>query len=67
MSLLHGNTSLNGNGSVKDFVWQANGGSRSVNGRSKFWQMHGVGLQNAEGLIETLTPGQVLAFEPILR
>jgi len=33
---------------------------------SKFWQMHGVGLQNAEGLIETLTPGQVLAFEPIL-
>ncbi|HEY6120669.1 MAG TPA: aminopeptidase P N-terminal domain-containing protein [Pyrinomonadaceae bacterium] len=33
---------------------------------AKFWQMHGVGLQNAEGLIETLTPGQVLAFEPIL-
>jgi Xaa-Pro aminopeptidase len=33
---------------------------------AKFWQMHGVGLQNAEGLIEMLTPGQVLAFEPIL-
>jgi len=33
---------------------------------SKFWQMHGVGVENAEGLIDTLNVGQVLAFEPIL-
>jgi Xaa-Pro aminopeptidase len=33
---------------------------------SKFWQMHGVGLMSAEGLIDTITVGQVLAFEPIL-
>ena len=33
---------------------------------SRFWQMHGVGLESAEGLIDTLTVGQVLAFEPIL-
>ena len=33
---------------------------------SRFWQMHGVGLASAEGLIETLAAGQVLAFEPIL-
>lgn len=31
-----------------------------------FWQMHGVGLESAEGLVETFTAGQVLAFEPIL-
>ena len=31
-----------------------------------FWQMHGVGLESAEGLIETFSVGQVLAFEPIL-
>jgi Xaa-Pro aminopeptidase len=33
---------------------------------TKFWQMHGVGLESAEGLVETFTAGQVLAFEPIL-
>jgi len=33
---------------------------------SKFWQMHGVGLESAEGLIDKITVGQVLAFEPIL-
>jgi Xaa-Pro aminopeptidase len=33
---------------------------------SRFWQMHGVGLASAEGSIDTLTVGQVLAFEPIL-
>jgi Xaa-Pro aminopeptidase len=33
---------------------------------SRFWQMHGVGLASAEGLIELLVAGQVLAFEPIL-
>jgi Xaa-Pro aminopeptidase len=33
---------------------------------AKFWQMHGVGLANAEGLIDTLSVGQVLAFEPTL-
>jgi Xaa-Pro aminopeptidase len=33
---------------------------------SRFWQMHGVGLASAEGFIETLAAGQVLAFEPIL-
>lgn len=33
---------------------------------SRFWQMHGVGLASAEGLIESLVAGQVLAFEPIL-
>jgi Xaa-Pro aminopeptidase len=32
----------------------------------KFWQMHGVGLASAEGSIDTITVGQVLAFEPIL-
>lgn len=31
-----------------------------------FWQMHGVGLDSAEGLIDTFATGQVLAFEPIL-
>lgn len=35
-------------------------------GGARFWQMHGVGLASAEGLIETLAAGQVLAFEPIL-
>jgi Xaa-Pro aminopeptidase len=33
---------------------------------SKFWQMHGVGIEGAEGLINTINVGQVLAFEPIL-
>ena len=33
---------------------------------TQFWQMHGVGLESAEGLIETFSVGQVLAFEPIL-
>lgn len=33
---------------------------------TKFWQMHGVGLESAEGLIEIISVGQVLAFEPIL-
>src|SRR5258705_2633934 len=33
---------------------------------SKYWQMHGVGIGDAEGRIDTLRVGQVLAFEPIL-
>jgi Xaa-Pro aminopeptidase len=33
---------------------------------SEFWQIHGVGLAAAEGLVTTLQPGQVVAFEPIL-
>ena len=33
---------------------------------TKMWQMHGVGLQSAEGLIETVAVGQCLAFEPII-
>lgn len=33
---------------------------------SKFWQMHGVGIASAEGLIDMVSVGQVLAFEPIL-
>jgi Xaa-Pro aminopeptidase len=32
----------------------------------KFWQMHGVGLESAEGLIDKISVGQVFAFEPIL-
>jgi Xaa-Pro aminopeptidase len=32
----------------------------------KLWQMHGVGIESAEGLIDKLAVGQVLAFEPIL-
>jgi Xaa-Pro aminopeptidase len=32
----------------------------------KLWQMHGVGIESAEGLIDNLAVGQVLAFEPIL-
>jgi Xaa-Pro aminopeptidase len=32
----------------------------------KLWQMHGVGLESAEGLIDNVAVGQVLAFEPIL-
>jgi Xaa-Pro aminopeptidase len=32
----------------------------------KFWQMHGVGLESAEGLIDKITVGQIFAFEPIL-
>jgi Xaa-Pro aminopeptidase len=30
------------------------------------WQIHGVGLDNAEGLITTFRAGQVFAYEPIL-
>jgi Xaa-Pro aminopeptidase len=30
------------------------------------WQIHGVGIASAEGLVETLRVGQVFAFEPIL-
>jgi len=30
------------------------------------WQLHGVGLDSAEGLIDQISVGQVLAFEPIL-
>ena len=33
---------------------------------STFWQMHGVGIASAEGLINTISAGQVLALEPIL-
>jgi Xaa-Pro aminopeptidase len=33
---------------------------------AEFWQIHGVGIASAEGTIETLRTGQVLAFEPIL-
>jgi Xaa-Pro aminopeptidase len=33
---------------------------------TKFWQMHGVGLESAEGFIDRINVGQVLAFEPIL-
>lgn len=33
---------------------------------AKFWQMHGVGLADAEGRIDTLNVGQVLALEPML-
>jgi len=33
---------------------------------SKLWEMHGVGIASAEGRIDLLTVGQVLAFEPIL-
>lgn len=33
---------------------------------STFWQMHGVGIASAEGLINMITGGQVLALEPIL-
>ncbi|HEV7397572.1 MAG TPA: M24 family metallopeptidase [Pyrinomonadaceae bacterium] len=33
---------------------------------TRLWQMHGVGLASAEGFIEVLVAGQVLAFEPIL-
>jgi len=37
----------------------------SVDG-TKFWQIHGVGIESAEGLMTTFTVGEVLAFEPIL-
>lgn len=32
----------------------------------RFWEIHGVGLASAEGNVDTLRVGQVLAFEPIL-
>ena len=32
----------------------------------KFWQMHGVGLESAEGFVDKISVGQVFAFEPIL-
>jgi len=35
-------------------------------GAARLWQIHGVGVAAAEGLIETLRPRQVFAFEPIL-
>ena len=34
--------------------------------QTKFWQMHGVGIEAAEGYINGISEGQVLAFEPIL-
>ncbi len=34
-------------------------------GGLKFWEVHGVGLEAAEGLPEVLRAGMVLAFEPI--
>ena len=33
---------------------------------TRFWQMHGVGVASAEGMINTIHVRQVLAFEPIL-
>ncbi len=33
---------------------------------AKFWQMDGVGVAAAEGIIDTIQVGQVLAIEPIL-
>ena len=32
----------------------------------KFWQIHGVGLESAEGFVDKISVGQVFAFEPIL-
>ncbi len=32
----------------------------------RFWEIHGVGLASAEGNVDTLRVGQVVAFEPIL-
>ncbi len=32
----------------------------------RFWEIHGVGLASAEGNVDTLRVGQVIAFEPIL-
>ena len=32
----------------------------------KLWQMHGVGVESAEGLVDKISVGQVFAFEPIL-
>lgn len=34
--------------------------------KPRFWQMHGVGVESAEGGIDIITIGQVLAFEPIM-
>jgi len=33
---------------------------------ARHWQIHGVGIADAEGLVGTLRTGQVFAFEPIL-
>ena len=33
---------------------------------TQFWQIHGVGLGHAEGLVAIMQAGQVVAFEPIL-
>ena len=33
---------------------------------AQFWQIHGVGIASAEGIVNTLRTGQVLAFEPML-
>jgi Xaa-Pro aminopeptidase len=32
----------------------------------RFWEIHGVGLASAEGNVDTLRAGQVVAFEPML-
>jgi len=33
---------------------------------TQFWQIHGVGLDAAEGLVTTLQAGQAVAFEPMI-
>jgi Xaa-Pro aminopeptidase len=33
---------------------------------TRWWQLHGVGVAAAEGVVDTLRAGQVVAFEPIL-
>lgn len=43
---------------VADEALSANGG--------RFWEIHGVGLASAEGNVDTLRTGQVVAFEPML-
>jgi Xaa-Pro aminopeptidase len=32
----------------------------------RFWEIHGVGIASAEGNVDTLRVGQVVAFEPML-
>jgi Xaa-Pro aminopeptidase len=43
---------------VADVALSADGG--------RFWEIHGVGLASAEGNVDTLRTGQVVAFEPML-
>ncbi len=43
---------------VADAALSADGG--------RFWEIHGVGLASAEGNVDTLRVGQVVAFEPML-